>query len=133
MNARGRGEEARTDGEDVVVVLHLGASGDGERSGAATRVPSGGEHAGARAGGGGEDRESSGAVACGDREAHQSTREARAPRDVTFGQPGSCASARVDVAERTGRGEGVERSEGFGRLCSDDDGVSGKKFSARAG
>lgn len=65
----------RTDGEDVVVVivfLHLGANGGGERAGLARRVPSdgGGEGAHAGAGGGGEGGESGGAVA-GHREAHE--------------------------------------------------------------
>ena len=71
---RGRGGE-RTDGEDVVVVLHLGASGHGEGADVAARVPSGlvRETADASASGGGEDGKSSGAVASGDREAHQTS------------------------------------------------------------
>jgi hypothetical protein len=68
----------RTDGEDVVVVLHLraGLHGHAAHVAGSRRVPSvlGGEAADVRAGARGEHGEGSGAVASSDREAHRSGR-----------------------------------------------------------
>ena len=79
----------RTDGKDVVVVLHLRAGLDGHAAHVAgsRRVPSvlGGEAADVRAGARGEHGEGSSAVASSDREAHRSGRT-RDESDV-------CASA----------------------------------------